>query len=162
MIDAFSKIDHCNLHICGNLENEVDFFNYYKSTFNTSSTIFYHGFIGVETESFKHILESCVFIIYPSASEANCAAVITCMANGGLIPIITKNADVDCDNYGVIINDLTIEEVLLAVKKSQEFSVEELYIQSERIITRTHTVNTFDYFKKDFKQKLSNAIQIIK
>jgi hypothetical protein len=83
------------------------------------------------------------------------------MANGGLIPIVTKNADVDIQDYGVSINELSVDAVIRSIKESQKLSLSQLKEQSGRIISETHQFNSFEYFKKDFKLKLQEAIKAI-
>ena len=161
IIDAFAERKDCTLHICGNVKNENDFFNYYSSVITSAGNIKYHGFVNVESDEFKQILKSSAFVIYPSASEGNSPAVITCMANGGLIPIVTKNTDVDLNGYGLLINEFSATAVIDAINKSQKLTVEDLKKQSEVIIEETHRLNSFDHFKEDFKLKLQEAIKSI-
>ncbi|HTA82097.1 MAG TPA: glycosyltransferase [Bacteroidia bacterium] len=161
VIDAFTERKDCTLHICGDIENEVDFFKLYSPLIKSSSNIKYHGFVNVESDSFKKILQSCAFVIYPSASEGNSPAVLTCMANGGLVPVVSKNADIDLNGYGILIDELTIESVSSAVQKSQDLSVSELKAQSKLVLKETTRFNSFNYFKEDFKLKLQEAIKTI-
>jgi glycosyltransferase involved in cell wall biosynthesis len=161
LIESFKDIKDCNLHICGNLEVEPDFYNYYKQVIDLSENINYHGFVDVSSEKFKTILSINAFVIFPSASEGNSPSVITCMANGGLIPIVSKNADVKLNGYGIIIEDLSIEEVSNAISKSKELTLDELKGQSEKIVKETNHLNSFDYFEHDFKIKLEEALKII-
>ena len=35
LIDTFKNLKNCNLHICGNIEAEISFYDYYKSTKQT-------------------------------------------------------------------------------------------------------------------------------
>jgi hypothetical protein len=83
------------------------------------------------------------------------------MANGGLIPIVTKNTDVDLNGYGLLINEFSATAVIDAINKSQKLTVEDLKKQSEVIIEETHRLNSFDHFKEDFKLKLQEAIKSI-
>jgi hypothetical protein len=80
------------------------------------------------------------------------------MANGGLIPLVTKNADVDLDGYGICIEDLTVEATISAVERSKAMRLEEIKLQSEAVVKETGRLHTFDHFKQDFKQKLQEAI----
>jgi len=161
VIDAFAERKGCTLHICGNVKSESDFFNYYSSVIISAGNIKYHGFVDIASDAFKQILKNSAFVIYPSASEGNSPAVITCMANGGLIPLVTKNTDVDLNGYGLLINDLNVGAVIDAINQSQQLTVAELRKQSEIIIEKTHRLNSFDYFKEDFKLKLQEAIKSI-
>ncbi len=161
VIEAFAKTPDCNLYICGNLDSEKEFMDYYNPVISSHPNITYQGFVNIDSDLFQEITRKCAFVIYPSASEGNSPAVITCMANGGMIPIVTKNADVDLNGFGVLIHDFTVDAVVDSIKKSQILSLEELKTQSEKIIAETHHLNAFDFFKTDFKQKLEDALKAI-
>jgi glycosyltransferase involved in cell wall biosynthesis len=161
LIDSFKEIKNCNLHICGDIESEKTFFDHYSSIIDSSVNIICHGFIDVSSQAFEEILHDCAFVIFPSASEGNSPSVITCMANGGLIPVVSQNADVDLKGYGVLIDDLSVDAVIKSIEKSQELSVAALKIQSAKIVEDSLHLNSFDYFKNDFKQKLQEAINAI-
>lgn len=158
VIDTFVNKNDINLHICGTLESENRFYNYYKPIIEAKSNIFYHGHIDISTDKFKEILNQCAYIIFPSASEGGCAAVITCMANGGLIPITAKSTDVNLDNYGIEINQLSIQGVEDAINKSQKLDISELIKQSKQIIEITSKSNTFECFKKDIYNILKRIL----
>jgi len=157
-IDAFKNLSHLNLHICGNIEQESDFYEYYREDLTNRKNIIYHGFVDTQSEEFKNILKTCAFAVFPSASEGNSPSVITCMANGGLIPIVSKNADVDIKDYGIEIESLDEESIIKAINASQEISTAELENRAERIITDCNLYHSFDYFKKDLQIKLLNIL----
>lgn len=160
-IEAFKSSTNLNLHICGDMTREPAFYNHYKNIIETKVNITYHGFVDVDSDSFAKILQTCAFIVFPSASEGNCASVITCMANGGLIPIVTKNADIDTADYGIIIEDLTAEAVQKSLTQSQNLTIEELKLQSTTITQQTRNLNSFEYFRADFTSKLQNALKTL-
>ncbi len=153
LLDTFKDIPNVSLHVCGNIEGEQDFFNYSKHIIDSNVNIIYHGFVDVKSKVFEDILRACAFVIFPSASEGNSASVITCMANGGLIPIVPISADVDLNGFGINIKELSVNAMLLEIN--------ELKQQSTKIIKDTSRYNTFDYFKQDFKLKLQEAINTI-
>lgn len=158
LIDTFTNRDDINLHICGNLESEKNFYNYYKKTINKCSNIYYHGEIDIKSLNYKNILENCAFVIFPSASEGGAASVITCMANGGLIPITTKSADVDLTEYGIEIYQLSVEGIEDAISRSQELDTRDLINQSKLIIENTSKKHTFECFKKNIHDILKRIL----
>ena len=161
VIDAFAAMPEYTLHICGNMENEPAFYHYYKPLMDAHANTVYHGFVDVQSAAFADVLRSCAYLVFPSASEGNCASVLTCMANGGLIPIVSANADVDLNNYGFYTEGLSVEAVKKAVHLSQQLTPEELKSQSARIMQETRERNTFDHFKNEIKQQLAEALQQI-
>ena len=91
LIDIFSKRRDIYLHICGASKKEKDFFDYYGPALSKSKNIINHGFVDIKSEEFKNIMDQCAFIIFPSVSEGGAPAVLNTIANGGLIPILTKS-----------------------------------------------------------------------
>jgi glycosyltransferase involved in cell wall biosynthesis len=161
VIDSFKEMQHVNIHICGNLEREKEFLDFYNTIIKSCPNIIYHGFVDIDSDLFKNILRDCAFVILPSASEGNSPSVITCMANGGQIPVVTKNTDITFKNYGVLIEDLTVASVTDSILKSQELSLTEIMNQSAEIIIETKQLNSFSHFKNDFEQKLKLALKSI-
>lgn len=159
VLDAFHNLKDVNLHICGNIESEERFFEHYKTSLNNNANINYYGYVDINTELFDDIINKCAFVIFPSASEGNSPSVITCMANGGLIPIVTKSADVNISNFGIEIKELNIKSVEDAIKASQQLSISELIKQSKEIQNLTQKIHTFDYFEKDISKKLEGILK---
>jgi glycosyltransferase involved in cell wall biosynthesis len=158
LIEAFIKYPDCNLVVCGSLQNDSDLIEYYKSTIGISSNISLLGYVTVGSEKFLEILLNCAFVISPSASEGNSPSVLTCMANGGLIPVISRNSDVTLHDYGVLINELTIESVMDSIEESQEISIEELKLQSKKVLDVSRDLHSFETFEKNFRKKLQEAL----
>ena len=161
VLDAFINRDDIFLHVCGNLSHESGFLDYCQALAAKHKNIILHGFVDLDSDLFCQIMSDSAFVIYPSASEGNSPAVITCMANGGLIPLITENADVDLDQYGIIINDLTVSSVSKALEESINMTLDQLKKQHTRILEKTRYLHSFDYFTSDFKEKLKNVINTL-
>jgi glycosyltransferase involved in cell wall biosynthesis len=162
VIESFRKNPDLKLHICGDLNLEPEFYNYYKQVLQEENNIFYHGFVNVNSQDFADILKSCAFVVYPSASEGNSPSVITCMANGGLIPIVSANADVELNNYGLLIESLTIDAVTESIQHVQSWSISKIKEQQDRIIRETTSRHSFENFRGVFKSVLQDAISNLK
>lgn len=160
-IDTFKDLPQFNLHVCGNFDYEPNFIELYKDIIEKSPNIHLHGYVDIQSATFSDVLQQCAFIIFPSASEANSPSVITCMANGGLIPVVTPNADVNIENYGIEIKGFEEHHIIDAINESQKLSIEQLQEQSIKILSTTKTYHTFDHFKADFKNKLQEALNNI-
>jgi glycosyltransferase involved in cell wall biosynthesis len=161
LLDTFKNRPNVNLHICGNLEEELQFFNYAKEIIDTNINIHYHGFVDVKSLIFREILRSCAFVIFPSVSEGNSPSVITCMANGGLIPIVPKSTDIDLNEFGISIKELNVNAIIESINESQLLSTDDLKNQSKKILEESTKLNSFEYFREDFKLKLQVAINTI-
>lgn len=81
------------------------------------------------------------------------------MANGGLIPVVIRNADIDLEQYGVEIMGFTENDILSAIERSQQLGLDELKIQTAKILHTTKNHHSFERFREDFKNKLINALK---
>lgn len=117
LLDYFSKHNDLTLHICGPIENEIDFVNVYtKELFETKNIITY-GFVDINGDKFADILKKCSFVIFPSCSEGGCVSVLTAIGNGGLIPIISHETTISTGNE-IWIENLTYEGVDKSIRKA--------------------------------------------
>jgi glycosyltransferase involved in cell wall biosynthesis len=105
------------LHICGPIENEIDFVNVYtKELFETKNIITY-GFVDINGDIFADILKKCSFVVFPSCSEGGCVSVLTAIGNGGLIPIISHETTISTGNE-IWIENLTYEGIDKSIRKA--------------------------------------------
>lgn len=160
VLDAFLENDGggLNLHICGNIKNETRFFDCYKERIDAVDYIHYHGNVDINSKLFEDLMLTCGFIIFPSISEGNSPSVITCMANGGIIPIVTASADIDITHYGIEIKEPTSKSVLEAVRISQELTLTELQTQATEILKTSQLCHTFGSFRNELRKQINEII----
>lgn len=126
VLETFKALPDLHLHICGPIDSEIEFKQvYYEELFNTPN-IHTYGFVKLNSDLFTELIGKCAFNIYPSCSEGGSPSVINVCANGGLIPIITKEVTLDFENFGISIEDLTVNSVKKSVDKSQMISIDDL------------------------------------
>jgi len=157
LLEYFATNSSITLHIAGSIDKEVDFTSvYYKELFETSNII-YHGFIDIKTNSFKNILKQCSFLIYPSCSEGGSPSVLTCIGNGGLFPIITKETTVDIP-YKIWIDDFNIESIDIAIKQSLQIEKDKLISMMSQNAKKVNTTNSLEQYKINLKKILKGII----
>jgi hypothetical protein len=154
LIDIFSKREDIYLHICGASDNEKEFFNYYNPILKKSKNIFNHGFVDIRSNKYNRIVDECTFTISPSVSEGGSPAVLNTIANGGLIPIITKSSSLDIDGFGIVIEKPTLELVANAIDQALLLNEKKLLEMS------TLAKNTIrnNYTHEDYKKNLNGII----
>lgn len=116
LLDYFSNHDDLTLHICGPIENEIDFINVYKKELFETQNIITYGFVDINSDRFVNILKKCSFVIFPSCSEGGCVSVLTAIGNGGLIPIISHETTISTNNE-IWIENLTYDGVDKSIKE---------------------------------------------
>ena len=154
LLHFFEKHPELNLHICGDLSREDRFYNYTKAKLLESPNIHYHGFVDVNSDRFKELMDAGVFSILPSCSEGIATSVLTTMANGGMIPIVTKNSGIDIHDYGILIEELTLPAIEKAIAASQKLSLEEINRRSAKIISHARQNFTIENFSENLKKIL--------
>lgn len=155
LLDTFKSLPNLNLHICGPIENESEFKAYYNELYKTANIKSY-GFINIDSQTFKELIQKCGFVIYPSCSEGGGAAILNVCGNGGLIPILTKEASIDVDDFGFIIKAFEDSAIKTAIDSSQSLSEVEMKIRSN------NSGNKFSYYSiSKYKEQLKAYLELI-
>ena len=123
------------LHVCCG-DGEIDFHSHYAQKITPNITM--HGFVNIEDEKFKSILEQVDFAIYPSCSEGGSPSLVTVVANGALIPIKSKQAGVSIDG-SIVVPTLTKGGVMHAVEAALTMNLDEM---------RTKQIEAAEYCNK--------------
>jgi hypothetical protein len=155
LIDIFSKRDDIFLHICGAPESENEFFEYYSPILSKSKNIINHGFVDIKSEEYIEITNKCAFTIAPSVSEGGAASTLNTIANGGLIPIITKYSGLDVEEFGLVIEEPIISCVQDAIEKAEILSNENLINMSRLATEQIRSA----YSHKNYKDNLTKIIK---
>ncbi len=158
VLEARAMIDApFDLHICGPLTDEKDFWNLYKNALEQDDHVINHGFVNYRCEAFRDILRKCAFTIMPSCSEGGCSGVLTCMASG-LVPVVTESASVDMHDCGILIEDATPEATAIAICKALSLPEKIYNSLSARSVESINTHHTLDAFSRSFCAALDSTI----
>ena len=125
LLEIFSSQPSLHLHICAPLDDEPEFKNLYSKELELPN-IHYYGFISLKSDTFKKIITECGAIVYPSCSEGGSPAVLNVCGNGGLIPLVSKEATIDTDEFGFVFNSLDINDIKNQIVKLSQMNEEEL------------------------------------
>lgn len=139
VLDAFSELPDCNLTVCGPVDQETDFKKAYFKELYRSKNIRTLGFIDVRSAKFLEVIRNTNALIYPSCSEGQAGSVITCL-HAGLIPIISYESGVDVDDFGIILQKSSVEEIVESIEMLLQKPTEELQRMSKSawLYARTH------------------------
>lgn len=135
VLEAMKQFQDVTLHICAPMHEEKDFAEVFRNELNQPN-IQVHGFVDMSSEAFKNILMTCGFIILPSCAEGQSSAVVNAVVNGGLIPVITKEAGLDITDEIIEISDTTIPAVSKAIEKAGNLAPEDIKTRSMRLAER--------------------------
>lgn len=114
--------------------------------------------VDINSPEFVTIMQNCGGVIFPSASEGGAAALLTVMAHGGLIPIITKACGLDIEHLGFIANETTQESVEEQLNLYLEKPDTELYALSQKIKTEISTTYSLANYQNTLKNILTDIL----
>lgn len=112
VLEVFKRRSDIHLYVCGANPREAKFFEYYKKELsNGAGNITNLGFLDLRSEEFRRVMETCLAVIHPSASEGGAPSVVNVMANGGLIPLVSQSSGLDVEQYGFVLDQLDCDSI---------------------------------------------------
>jgi len=159
ILDIFAEMPEYHLTICGPIEKEEGFIRaYYKELYQTPN-IHTIGWVNVESSEFIGITKNCIGLIYPSCSEGQCGAVVTCL-HAGLIPIVSYESGVDVNDFGVILKDCSIDEIKNTIQNVSKLPAEELKRMARKAWEFARANHTRERFAEEFKKTILSIMNI--
>jgi glycosyltransferase involved in cell wall biosynthesis len=102
----------------------------------------------------------CNFVIHPSVSEGGAPSVLTCMGNGGLIPIVSESSGLDIkQGYGLIIKELSKDKIENKINEALQMDIKKIKEISKIIKNETSKEYTIEKYKQNLKQIITNFIK---
>ncbi|ODN29646.1 glycosyltransferase [Fervidobacterium thailandense] len=153
LLEYFSKRKDLCLHIVGPIEKE--FSKVYEDELFSRNNIHYHGFLGIDSKKLQKIVLSCSYVILPSASEGGVPGSVIHMVKAGMVPIVSKYAACDgIEEFGFVLDDITIESIHRAIENALSLTTEELF----KFFERGSTFMKSNFNKENFMKDLENAL----
>lgn len=149
VLEAFSRLPHLELTVCGPVESELDFVAAYRRELYETPNITLKGWVDVAGEEFRRLCDEAGAIVYASCADAQAGSVVTAM-HAGLVPIVSVETGVDVEPFGVELRTSTISEIVEAVERVAAFSAHELeeraratWAAARSTMTRERYVETY-------------------
>ena len=146
LLEIFSKREDINLHICGPLEGEPEFKQTYNNELLKMVNIHYHGFVSLNSSLFKELLQKCAFVVFPSCSEGGSPSVLNVCGNGGLIPLLSKEASIDTGDFGFVFDKINIESIQFTIDQALHLTdkeIKERSIKCYEVISKKHSQTNY-------------------
>lgn len=157
LLEIFPKYPQLQLYVCSNFAGEPDFCRcYHRELFHTPN-IHPVGIVHLQSPRFKELLEKCAFVIAPNCTEAGTGAVVQCMAFG-LIPIISRENGIDGDDFGVLLDHLSLEEIERTVRQMAEMPDTWLQERSRRTKDATKVKFSEKAFQERWREMLRQIL----
>ncbi|MEH2138779.1 glycosyltransferase [Nostoc sp.] len=158
VLDAFAQMPEYHLTVCGPVSNDKEFEQaFYKELYETPN-IHTYGWIDVSSPDFIEVTNNCLGLVYPSVSEGQSGAVISCL-QAGLLPILSYESGVDVHDFGVILENLSIEEIKAKVIGISNLPVEDLKLMSRQAWEYARANHTKDKFAQVYRNVVEQIIE---
>jgi glycosyltransferase involved in cell wall biosynthesis len=157
VLEAFAGMPELELTVCGRPEKEEDFFQLYERELKHTPNIHFQGWIDMSSPEFLDIVGTHAAVVYPSCSEGGGGSVIHCM-HAGMIPICTREASVDLNDFGVLIRDGSVSAVQEAVRKIASMNVSEVERRARASWSHVRAVHSREHFAKNYAVFASSLI----
>ena len=165
-LDAFVTMPQYHLTIFGPLEGinnlqtnyheEIDFVNAYRKELYETANIKTYGWVDVENPAFLELTKKSIGFVYPSSSEALSGSVLICL-HAGLIPIISAQSGVDVEDFGIILDDCSVNNIKNAIDKISKLPTDKLKEMSYKAWLYAQQNHT----REKFSEKYIHAIDTI-
>jgi glycosyltransferase involved in cell wall biosynthesis len=145
LLEIFPRHPHLHLYVCSSFRTEGDFCTcYYKELYETPN-IHPIGWVRVNSPEFYELMQKCGYVIHPSCSEGQPGSVVQCMY-AGLVPLVTKEAGIDTEDFGIIFpNDslAEIEKVVVEVSQLSESWHRERSTRTRKVAEEKYSEDAF-------------------
>jgi glycosyltransferase involved in cell wall biosynthesis len=158
VLDAFAQMPEYHLTVCGPVSNDKEFEQaFYKELYETPN-IHTYGWINVSSPDFIEVTNNCLGLVYPSVSEGQSGAVISCL-QAGLIPILSYESGVDVHDFGVIFDNLSVGEIKAKVRSISNLPVEDLNLMSRQAWEYARANHTKEKFAQVYRNVVEQIIE---
>lgn len=151
VLDAFAAMPEYELYVCGPIEQEKEFVKaYYRELYRTAN-IHLIGSVDMMGAGFQEIANRCLGIVFPSCSESQAVPVITAM-HAGLLPLVSEEAGIDAEEYGVVFANHDVTTIQEAVRRVSSLSTDCLHEMARKVWGYAQANHTREHFAGVFKQ----------
>lgn len=153
LLDAFTRV---NQHLYVRQALEPGFYRAYKKELTEYPNIHLVPFTKKPSKEFTSLMETSNFVISPTCAEGQPGSIIECMAHG-LIPVLSREANIDTGNFGITLKENSVDEIISVVS---ELSQKPVAWYKERSSLTIEEVRTW-YTPEQFLVNMKNAIDSV-
>jgi hypothetical protein len=154
LLESFVGSD-LHLHVCQHLEG--DFAEVYRKELTECPNIHVYGFVKMRSRAFRDLAMRCDWVISPTCAEGQPGAILECMAHG-LIPILSREANIDVGSWGVSLPDCRIETLDATIKMTSKLDASNICGMSYQARDIVRNVHTAENFRLTFLEALNRCI----
>jgi glycosyltransferase involved in cell wall biosynthesis len=151
-LEAFAGMPEYTLVVCGKY-NEPDFMEAYAKELGDTPNIKTAGYMDTTTEEFSSLIRDSLAIVYPSSAEG-CATSVLLTMQGGVIPIVSKETGVGTGDFGIMLEENSVESLQSAVRRLAAESEQRLRERSEKTREYARTRHSQEAFSRAYESFL--------
>jgi glycosyltransferase involved in cell wall biosynthesis len=156
LLEIFPRHPELHLYVCSDFEKEKDFCACYHKELYKTPNIHAMGWVTVNSSVYYELVRKCAYVVHPTCSEGQPGSVVQCMYSG-LIPIVTREAGIDTEDFGITFLDDSLEEIeRLIIEISQ---LPESWHRT--LSTRTRRISEEKYSESAFMNRWRNFLTAI-
>lgn len=137
------------LHVCQRISKP--FVRAFGRYLNGHPNVAVHGVLRMRAPEYRALVRRCGWVVHPTASEGQPGSVVECMAHG-LVPILSTEANIDVDGFGVLLPDCDVSTVRRVCVEASCEEPDILRRRTERVLEVVGTNYTPEAFRNAFKQ----------
>jgi glycosyltransferase involved in cell wall biosynthesis len=157
VLEAFAGMPDMKLTVCGPISSDHAFGQLYRTELYHTPHIRTAGWVDSSGSEFRDIVRSCVAVIFPSCAEAQAGSVINCM-RAGLIPMVTRETGIPVGDFGVTLENASVEEIRRAVRRLVALTSEELQLRAQRAWDYAAAHHSHEAYREAYGQIVQKII----
>jgi hypothetical protein len=154
-LEAFIRTD---LHLYVRQDIEPAFFTAYKKEITEYPNIHLVPFLKKPSPEFFSLMDTCNFVISPTCAEGQPGSIIECMAHG-LIPILSKEANIDTGDFGITLQENAVDAIRSVVTEISGKSVEWCQNKSSLTVEEVKKYYSPDHFLESMKNAIATVVK---
>ncbi len=158
VLDAFAQMPEYNLTVCGPISSDRAFEEAFEQELYQTDNIQTYGWIDVSSPDFIELTKNSLGLVYPSGCEGQSGGVVTCL-HGGLIPIISYETGLDVHDFGVILDNCSVEEIKATVRRVSNLPPEKLKQMSRKGWEYARANHTQERFAQAYRKTVEQIIE---
>ena len=156
-LEAFATMPEMHLTICGPVAAEKEFQQLYHKELYETANIRTVGWVDVSGSEFARIAQQCVGVVYSSCAEGQAGSVVTCL-RAGLLPLVSRETGIPVGDFGVTLENASVEEIRSAVQRLAALTSEELHLRAQRAWDYAAVHHSHEAYRETYGQIVQKII----
>lgn len=155
LLEAFSGTD-LHLHVCQHISPQ--FAAAYGKELNEPN-IHVYGHISMRSVQFETLAATCNWAISATCAEGQPGSILECMGYG-MIPILPDAANIDLNDFGIRLEDCSVETIRTTLLAASQMPPEECKRRAQQAAAVIAADYTVEGFRSSFKSAVNEVAQL--